>query len=110
MAMYVYNTSGHPVGFLSSIFIHDFDGRPLGRILGTRVYRLDGVYIGEFYKDMVVAKPSTGNPRDILPMTAPKATSPGIGPPRRNYVDFGYADVFHLLYESASQKADNPEP
>lgn len=99
MAMYIYQTDGHPVGFRFSNFIHDLGGRPLGRILGTHVYRIDGSYVGELFKETVVAKP-TVNPRPIAPAATPPAVrSPGPSFRRRGLVDYGYRDVFHLLCE-----------
>jgi hypothetical protein len=99
MAMYVYQTDGYPVGFRFSNCIHDLCGRPLGRILGTHVYRFDGSYIGELFKDMVVAKP-VAHARPIQP-AAPPAPVPGPGASyrRRGLVDYGFRDVFHLLVE-----------
>lgn len=99
MAMYIYQTDGHPVGFRFSNFIHDMGGRPLGRILGTHVYRIDGSYVGELFKETVVAKP-TVNPRSIQPVSPPPAVpAPGASFRRRGLVDYGYRDVFHLLCE-----------
>ena len=102
MTMYVYHAAGHPVGFLFSTFIHDLEGTPLGRVLGSHVYRLDGTYVGEFHKETVVAKPVIGNTRDIAPLASPpKLQSPGISFSRRGLVNYGYADVFHRLYDGA---------
>jgi hypothetical protein len=99
MAMYIYQTDGHPVGFRFSNFIHDLEGRPLGRILGTHVYRLDGSYVGELFKDSVVDKPAP----PVRPIQAiappPSIPSPGTGFQRRGLVNYGYPDVFHRLYE-----------
>ena len=99
MAMYIYQTDGHPVGFRFSNFIHDMAGRPLGRVLGTHVYRIDGSYVGELFKETVVAKP-TANPKPIQAIAPPSAVPPP-GPSfrRRGLVDYGYRDVFHLLCE-----------
>lgn len=105
MPMYVYHADGHPVGFLHSTFIHDLDGQPLGRVLGSHVYRLDGVYIGEFHKETVVAKPVLAPTRDIAPMPIPeRQRSPGMSFSRRGLVRYGYADVFHLLYEGVDNE------
>lgn len=100
MAMYIYQTDGDPVGFRFSNFIHDMSGRPLGRILGTHVYRFDGTYVGELFKETVVAKPVPANVRPIQPIPVPTAIpSPGPSYRRRGLVDYGFRDVFHLLYE-----------
>lgn len=102
MAMYIYRTDGLPVGFQFSNFIHDLEGTPLGRILGTHVYRLDGSYVGELFKESVVAKP-VPSIRTIQPVAAPPSLpSPGASFRRRGRVDYGYGDVFHLLYEGGS--------
>ena len=103
MTMYVYHAAGHPVGFLSSTFIHDLDGNGLGRILGSHVYRLDGTYVGEFHKETVVAKPVLGHTRDITAIPAPpKLASPGMSFSRRGLVNYGYPDMFHLLQEGSA--------
>ena len=110
MTMYVYHAAGHPVGFLFSTFIHDLEGNPLGRILGSHVYRLDGAYVGEFHKETVVAKPVPANVRDIAPMAAPpRLQSPGTSFSRRGLVNYGYADVFHRLYDGVGESEGPPE-
>jgi hypothetical protein len=100
MAMYVYGTGGEPCGFLYETFIHDFEGRPLGRVVGSRVHRLDGSYAGEWFKEMVVERP-TARPRAIPPVAAPPwRPSPGTGMRRRAVVDYGFADAFERLRET----------
>ena len=102
MAMYVYSTAGEPIGFLYETFIYDLGGVPLGRLLGTRVHRFDGSYAGEWFKEMVVERPSA-RPRHIPPVAAPPVrTSPGTGVRRRVVVDYGYRDNFPLLYEGGA--------
>jgi hypothetical protein len=100
MAMYVYSTGGEPVGFLYENFIHDLGGRPLGRIIGSRVHRFDGSYVGEWYKEMVVDRPSAG--RLVLPPVPvpPTRPSPGASWRRRAVVDYGYPDLFDRLLAS----------
>ena len=66
VAMYVYSTGGDPVGFVFETNIFDLDGTPLGRIVGCRVHRFDGTYVGEWFRDMVVRRPQ-GRPRIIPP-------------------------------------------
>ena len=98
MPMYVYHAEGFPVGFRFGDYLHDMDGTALGRVLGTGVYRLDGSYVGEWFKDCAVQKP-THSPRRIHPARDPgKAPVPsGFTHIRRGVVDYGYSDVFHLL-------------
>ena len=99
MPMYVYSTAGDPVGFLHEMFIYDLKGQPLGRILGSRVHRLDGSYVGEWFKEMVVDRPS-GRRRAIPPIPHPPSRpSPGSSYSRRGIVHYGYPDAFHLLCE-----------
>lgn len=106
MAMYVYNTSGEPIGFVMESFIHTMAGQPVGRIVGSRVHRLDGVYVGEWYKEMVVARPDA-RPRNLPPVAIPPArVPPGVSYNRRVVLTGGYADAFHLLL--APGAADEP--
>ncbi len=107
MPMYVYHAEGHPVGFLSGNIVHDLTGEPLGRVLGSHVYRLDGSYVGEWFKETVVAKPIATSRRSIAPLPIPpRLTSPGPRFSRRGVIDYGYADVFHLLRRSAAADDD----
>ena len=108
MTMYVYHAAGHPVGFLSSTFIHDMDGTPLGRILGSHVYRLDGTYVGEWFKETVVDKPVHSR-KPVQPVRAPARRSPVPDSfVRRGLVDYGYADVFHHLYAANDDRRYEP--
>lgn len=98
--MYVYRTDGEAVGFLYESFVYDIAGTPLGRILGSRVHRLDGAYVGEWFKEMVVERPGA-QPRDIPAVaTPPFRASPGTTCRRRVVVDYGYRDCFERLYEA----------
>ncbi len=105
MAMYVYSTAGEPVGFLYETCIYDLGGNPLGRIIGSRVHRFDGSYVGEWFKEMVVARPE-GRPRP-LPAVAPPAPkpSPGISWRRRAVVNYGYQDCFDRLYDAPGDES-----
>lgn len=102
MPMYVYHAQGHTLGFLSGNIIHDLSGEPLGRILGSHVYRLDGSYVGEWFKESVVDKPVYTR-RPIAPMEAPPAL-PALpaGGSRRGVIDYGFPDVFHRLCDQAA--------
>ena len=102
MPMYVYSTGGEPVGFQHELFIYDMEGTPRGRILGSRVHRLDGCYVGEWFKDMVVQRPS-GRPRAVAPIVPPAPRpSPGSSYSRRGNIHYGYPDAFPLLIEEES--------
>ena len=97
--MYVYSTDGEPVGFVFETNIYDLGGTPLGRIVGCRVHRFDGTYVGEWFRDMVVRRPS-GRPRLIAPAPAPPRRPPiGASYRLRAVVDYGYADAFPALGE-----------
>jgi len=99
MAMYVYNISGEPIGFVMETFIHTLDSQPVGRILGSRVHRFDGTYVGEWWKEMVVARPE-GVPRNLPPMAVPpRRVPPGMTCNRRVVLHGGYQDMFHTLAE-----------
>lgn len=103
MAMYVYSTDGEPVGFVFEMNIYDLEGAPLARIVGSRVHRFDGTYVGEWFKDMVVRRPQ-GRPRIVPPIAPPSPRRPADTSYRlRAVVDYGYADVFPLLRQSAQE-------
>ena len=99
--MYVYSTDGDPVGFVFESNVYDLEGIPLGRIVGCRVHRFDGSYVGEWFRDMVVQRPQ-GRPRIIPAVAAPPRRPPAPGSYRlRAVVDYGYRDAFPLLRQDA---------
>jgi hypothetical protein len=99
--MYVYSTGGEPVGFVFETNIYDLDGVPLARIVGSRVHRFDGTYVGEWFRDMVVERPQ-GRPRIIAAVAAPPRRPPAPTSYRlRAVVDYGYHDAFPLLRQGA---------
>lgn len=100
MTMYVFSTAGEAVGFVYESFIYDLDGVPLGRILGSRVHRLDGSYVGEWVNDMVVDKAAPYR-RAISPVFPPPRKNPvGRGVWRRAVLEHGkYPDAFGWLYD-----------
>ena len=103
MAMYVYSTRGEPIGFVMETFIHTMEGQPVGRIIGSRVHRFDGTYVGEWWKEMVVARPE-GRPRNLPAMAVPpQRVPPGRSCNRRVVLHGGYEDVFHLLLDGEQQ-------
>lgn len=110
MTMYIYQTDGEPVGFRFGDFIHDLEGYPLGRVVGTHVHKFDGSYVGELFKEMVVDKPIVRR-RDAAPAAAPpKLASPGRTCRRRGLVNYGFRDVFHLLFEPGVQPLELEAP
>ena len=101
--MYVYSTDGEPVGFVFEMNIYDLDGAPLARIVGSRVHRFDGTYVGEWFKDMVVRRPQA-RPRIIPAGAVPPPRPPAdVSYRLRAVVDYGYPDVFPLLRQSAHE-------
>jgi hypothetical protein len=98
MTMYVYSTEGEPRGFLFETTIYGMDGRPLGRLVGARVHRFDGSYVGEWFHQMVVERP-TARPRPFFPATPPAARPPAPVTFRRRHVaEYGaWRDAFDLL-------------
>ena len=103
MAMYVYSTEGEPVGFVFETNIYDLNGTPLGRIVGCRVHRFDGSYVGEWFRDMVVLRPQ-GRPRLIPPAPVPPRRPPASASYNlRAVVDYGYPDAFPALREGAER-------
>jgi 4-fold beta flower protein len=102
MTMYVYGTGGEPRGYLFETTIFGLDGAPLGRVLGSRVHRFDGSYVGEWFHQMVVERPSA-RPRTIPAVSPPPPrTSVAACYPRRDVAEYGnFADAFDLLVGSA---------
>ena len=100
MTMYVYSTAGEPLGFLFETTVFGLDGAPLGRVVGSRVHRFDGAYVGEWFHQMVVDRP-TARPRSIPAVAAPPARPPApVSWRRRHVADYGsYADAFDRLTE-----------
>lgn len=100
--MYVYSTDGDPVGFVFETTIYDLTGAPLGRILGCRVHRFDGTYVGEWFRDMVVRRPQA-RPRMIPPCPVPPHRPPAPSSYRlRAVVNYGYPDAFPALRETGT--------
>lgn len=100
--MYVYSTDGEPVGFVFETNIYDMAGTPLGRIVGCRVHRFDGTYVGEWFRDMVVRRPQA-RPRLISPAAPPPRRPAAASTYRlRAVVDYGYADAFPALRETGT--------
>ncbi|HYJ29557.1 MAG TPA: hypothetical protein VEW25_04370 [Allosphingosinicella sp.] len=106
MPMYVYATDGEPMGFLFESFLFDFAGTPLGRLFGSRVHRLDGSYVGEWFHQMVVERRLVPT-RSIFPANPPQRPPlPPRSEPRRRVAEYAiYPDAFHLLYQPDALQA-----
>lgn len=103
MTMYVYSTTGEPVGFVFGEDIFDLGGQPLARIHGNRVHSFDGEYKGEWFRDMVVHRPDA-QPRRAPAVAAPQPRSPPPASCRlRAVVNYGYDDAFEFLGKPADQ-------
>lgn len=100
MPMYVFSTDGHPVGFLHANFVHDLEGTPLGRVVGSCVHRLDGSYVGQWFKNTIVNRPDVRSSPIAPTSPPPNQPSPGITSSRRGVIDYGFADMFHELYDN----------
>jgi hypothetical protein len=108
MAMYVYNTRGEPVGFVMETYIHTLEGQPVARIIGSRVHRFDGSYVGEWWKEMVVARPE-GRPRSLPAIPVPpRRDPPGVSFNRRVVLHGGYEDMFPTLLQEPA-RPDYPQ-
>jgi hypothetical protein len=104
MSDFIFNAAGGVQGFRIGDFLYDMAGRASGRVSAERVYRLDGSYVGEMFRNMVVAKP-VGVRRDLPPVARPRDVVPPALDTSRGG-DSGYPDVFqHLLDDGAPPTA-----
>ena len=70
------------------------DGRPVGQVQGTSVYQLNGRYVGELHRDMLVNAMRYRN----APGDVGRSGDPGaVRPPNRGPANYGYPDVFDYL-------------
>jgi hypothetical protein len=98
MSDFIYSDRGVPQGFRIGDYLYDMDGRAIGRVSAERVYRLDGTYVGEMFRNMVLEKPvgarrnlpPVGRPRDV----APPSLDSSIGGDSQ-----GFPDVFDRLLD-----------
>ncbi len=104
MADYIYNERGEAQGFRQGYFLYRLDGKPVGRVSAERVYGLDGEYVGELFKNMVVEKPVRAR-RRLPPVPAPPDTKPLAGHVSRVRTSYGFQDVFHRLSAETREPA-----
>jgi hypothetical protein len=98
MSDFIFSETGRVQGFRIGAYIHDMGGRAIGRVSAERVYRLDGSYVGEVLRNMVVEKP-VGARRNLPPVDYPgDAAIPALDSSRGGG-SFGFPDVFHRLLE-----------
>lgn len=98
MSDFIYDGQGTIQAFRIGDFLYDMSGKAIGRVSAERVYRFDGSYVGEMFRNMVVDKPvgarrnlpSVGRPGDVKPPSLD--TSRGSG-------SLGFPDVFQRLVE-----------
>ena len=100
MSEFIYNGEGSIRGFRLGNYLYDLGGRAVGRVSAERVYRLDGSYVGELYRNMVVEKP-VGARSSLPPVPYPGDVEPPSLDTSRGSGSQGFADVFHRLVENA---------
>jgi hypothetical protein len=102
MSDFIYNEQGVVQAFRKGNYLYDMNGRAVGRVSAERVYRLDGSYVGEMFRNMVVAK-SVGARRDLPAVDYPgDATPPPLDTSRGGGAD-GLPDVFDRLVAGLSR-------
>lgn len=99
MVDYIFNEEGRPQGFRLGPYLHDLAGKAVGRISAERVYKLDGEYVGELFKNMVVEKP-TGVRRNLPSIPYPGDADPPPADTSRRAGEHNYPDVFQRLLSS----------
>jgi hypothetical protein len=96
MSDFIYSQQGAVQAFRKGDYLYDMSGRAIGRVSAERVYRLDGSYVGEMFRNMVVAKP-VGARRNLPAVDYPgDATPPALDTSRGGGAD-GLPDVFDRL-------------
>jgi hypothetical protein len=108
MSDFIYSDRGEVQGFRIGHYLYDMRGRAVGRVSAERVYRLDGLYVGEMFRNMVLEKP-VGARRNLPPVARPRDVTPpsldsGIGADSQ-----GFPDVFHRLLD-ALPDGEPPSP
>ena len=99
MSEFIYNAEGTAQGFRLGDYLYDMGGRAIGRVSAERVYRLDGSYVGEMYRNMVVEKP-VGARRNLPPLSHPGDVDPPSIDASRGSGSQGFPDVFQRLVEN----------
>ena len=98
MSDFVYASDGRVHGFRVGYYLYDRGGRAVGRVSAERVYRFDGVYVGELFRNMVVEKPVGARPA-LRPVAPPPDLTPPVVDSSRGGDTHGFPDVFGRLTE-----------
>ena len=99
MSDFIYDADGRAQGFRLGNFLYDRTGQPVGQVSAERVYRLDGTYVGEMFRNMVVEKPTGARP-NLRPIPPPRAVEPPMSDSSRGSGGHNFPDVFYRLTDS----------
>lgn len=100
MSDFIYNMTGGVQAFRIGDYLYDMSGKAIGRVSAERVYRFDGSYVGEMFRNMVVEKP-VGARRSLPPVSSPGDVEPPPLDTSRGGGSLGFPDVFQRLVENA---------
>ena len=95
---YLYDRRGEAVAVSESGFIYDLDGYPRAFLISDQVYKMDGSYVGQVHRDMVVDA-FVSSPGSTSPPANPGRIPPISRIPGRGSVDYGYPSRIELLFE-----------
>ena len=100
MSDFIYNGQGAIQAFRIGDYLYDMGGKAIGRVSAERVYRFDGTYVGEMFRNMVVDKP-VGARRNLPPVDCPGDVEPPAPDTSRGSGSLGFPDVLQRLVDSA---------
>ena len=98
MSDFIYNEQGGTQAFRIGDHLYDMRGKAVGRISAERVYRLNGSYVGELFRNMVVEKPVGVRP-SLPPISVPGDVEPPSADTSRGGGSLGFPDVFQRLLD-----------
>jgi hypothetical protein len=96
--MYLYDARGDAVAAIESGFIYDLEGYARAFVQGDQVFKMDGTYVGQIFRDMVVDA-FISNPGSTSPPINPGRIPPIARIPGRGSVDYGYPSRIERLFE-----------
>ena len=110
MIEFIYDRNGEAVVFRYGDYIYGLDGLAVGYVVqGTRVHKLDGDYVGEIYRDMIVDQ-WMSNPGSIGRIESPGRVPAPDRPFGRGPVDYGYRDVVSELMRPSPPRETKKKP